>query len=125
QVAAYRPSMQAALDYVEMKSLESLFAESDFIVLACPLNEQTHSMVNAALLAHMRPDAMLVNVARGAVVDEPALISALQARKIRGAALDVYIDEPLPADSPLMGLDNAVLSPHVAGMTKESTLRIG
>jgi len=125
QVAGYRPSMKPALDYVEMQPLETLFAESDFIVLACPLNETTRGLVNARLIARMQPLAVLVNVARGAVIEEPALIKALQEKRIGGAALDVFTTQPLPADSPLMHLENVILSTHMAGMTRESMLRMG
>lgn len=124
-VSAYRPSMAPVADYIDMVPLTTLFEESDVIVVACPLNDKTRGMVNHELISRMKPDAMLVNVARGAVIDEQALIEALQGQKIRGAALDVFATQPLPEDSPLLALDNVVLSSHMAGMTHESMLRMG
>lgn len=125
KVAAYRPSMQPALDFVQMQGLQTLFSESDFIVLACPLNEQTRGMVSAGLLQRMQRHAMLINVARGAVIDEDALLIALRERRIGGAALDVFTHQPLRPDAPMLELDNVVLSTHMAGLTQESMLRMG
>jgi phosphoglycerate dehydrogenase-like enzyme len=84
----------------------------------CPLNTQTEGLINAAALAAMKPTAWLVNCARGRVVDEPALIAALEARRIGGAALDVMVEEPLPASSPLWTMPNVHLTPHTAGETR-------
>jgi phosphoglycerate dehydrogenase-like enzyme len=89
--------------------------ECDFLVLIAPLTDDTRHMVNAAVLKQMKKNAVLINVGRGAVVDEAALIEALQARRIAGAGLDVFEQEPLPPDSPLWKLDNVIISPHVAG----------
>ena len=95
--------------------LEYLLAESDFVVIAAPLTEETRGMIGAAQLAAMQPSAYLLNIARGELIDEPALIDALRARTIAGAALDVFEREPLPSDSPLWQLDNVILTPHVTG----------
>jgi phosphoglycerate dehydrogenase-like enzyme len=104
--------------------LDQLLAEADVVVLLVDLNAQTRSMIDAAALARMKPSAFLVNVARGGIVDEAALISALQAGGIAGAALDVFADEPLASDSPLGQLDNVILTPHVAGATMETRIRM-
>lgn len=125
KVIGYHPRMTTVSEHIEMHSLESLFAQADFIVLACPLTPATRGMVNAGLIAKMKSHAVLINVSRGPVLDETALITALNAGLIRGAALDVFNVHPLPADSPLMQLDNVVLSSHMAGLTQDATARIG
>jgi phosphoglycerate dehydrogenase-like enzyme len=90
-------------------------SECDFLVVTAPLTEDTRHSVNEEVLRAMKRSAVLVNVARGAVVDEDALISALAAGTIAGAALDVFEEEPLPATSPLWNLENVILSPHISG----------
>ena len=99
------------------RDFASLVPRADFVVLACPLTDETRGLVDAAALAAMKPTAHLVNVARGRVVDEPALIAALQGGQIRGAALDVTSEEPLPADSPLWAMPNVLITPHTGGET--------
>ncbi|KAG2489804.1 hypothetical protein HYH03_011753 [Edaphochlamys debaryana] len=99
--------------------LNQLMAESDYVVMATPHTPATHRMVGAAALACMRPHGVFVNVGRGKCVDEAALVEALKSGHIRGAALDVFEEEPLPPSSPLWGLDNVLLSPHCADRTKE------
>lgn len=106
-------------------SLPALFEAADVVVLACPLNEQTRGMVSRELLARMKRGAFLVNVSRGPVVDETALIDALRSGALGGAALDVFVEQPLPASSPLLAMPNVILSPHVAGITEDSMLRMG
>ena len=105
-------------------TLEELFAQSDFIVLACPLTAETKGLAGKARIASMKPTASLINVARGPVVDEAAITAALQARAIRGAALDVFDKQPLAADHPLMKLDNVIITPHQAGLTVEAMERM-
>ena len=100
--------------------LEKIFRESDFIVLACPLTPETRHLVNAERLALMKPTAVLINVARGPVIDEAALVATLQARRIRGAVLDVFDEQPLKRDHALLQLDNVILTPHAAGITEDS-----
>jgi phosphoglycerate dehydrogenase-like enzyme len=95
----------------------ALIAGSDYVALALPLTADTRGLFGAPELAAMKPSAVLINVGRGPTLDEPALVSALQAGRIRGAALDVFVDEPLPAASPLWGFDNVLLSPHTADRT--------
>jgi phosphoglycerate dehydrogenase-like enzyme len=99
--------------------LGELLASSHVVSLHCPLLPSTHHLINADTLRAMRPDAVLVNAARGAIVDQSALIEALQAGVIAGAALDVFEVEP-PTGSPLLSMDNVVLSPHVAGISTVS-----
>ena len=105
-------------------SLDTLFEQSDYVVLACPLTAETRGLASGERIARMRKNAVLVNVARGPVVDEAAITQALQKRAIRGAALDVFDKQPLTADHPLMQLDNVVLTPHQAGLTLESVERM-
>lgn len=99
------------------EALASMASECDFLVLTLPLTPKTRHVVNEAVLRAMKKTAVLINVARGGVVDEAALISALAAEKIAGAALDVFEEEPLPSSSPLWNLDNVIISPHVSGNT--------
>ena len=94
------------------EQLEALLAQVDFAVLAVPLTAETRGLIGEAQLAALRPDAWLINIARGAIVDEPALIRALQAGRIAGAALDVFATEPLPPDSPLWDMANVIITPH-------------
>jgi len=101
-----------------MSALPGLAAQADCLVLACALTPETTGVVNAAVLAGLKRSAWLVNVARGRVIDEPALVAALQARGLAGAALDVTAEEPLPQDSPLWTLPNVFITPHTAGETR-------
>jgi D-3-phosphoglycerate dehydrogenase len=110
--------------FVTPASLDELLAASDCVVLACPLTDETRGLLDAPRIARMKPTATLINVSRRAVIYEPALIQALQERCIAGAALDVFATQPLPAESPLVKLDNVLLSPHIAGITLESTQRM-
>ncbi len=104
--------------------LEPLLAEADVVSLHCPLNEATHHLIDAAALAAMRPTAVLVNTARGAVVDERALIDALLAGRIAGAALDVFEHEPaVPPE--LLELENVVLAPHLGSATRDTREAMG
>ena len=99
------------------EALHNMLAECDYVVVALPLTPATNHFIGAAELQAMKPSAYLVNIARGAVVDEAALIRALREGWISGAGLDVFAEEPLPANSPLWGMENALISPHVAGFT--------
>ncbi len=99
---------------VEMTSLEDLLRRSDFVSVNCNLNPTSFHIIDSQALARMKPTAVLINTARGPLVDEPALVDALQQGQIGGAALDVFEEEPLPADSPLRGMDNVMLAPHNA-----------
>ena len=100
-----------------MAALPGLLPRADMVVLVCPLTPETTGLIGAEALAAMKPSAYLINCARGRVCDEPALIAALTAGRIRGAALDVTAEEPLPAASPLWTLPNVFITPHTAGET--------
>jgi D-3-phosphoglycerate dehydrogenase / 2-oxoglutarate reductase len=97
---------------VEMLGLEELLGRADFVSLHCDLNPSSFHLINSNSLALMRPETVLINTARGAIVDEAALIQALSSAAISGAALDVFEREPLPSDSPLLCMDNVLLAPH-------------
>lgn len=97
---------------IEMTSLEYLLSNSDFVSINCDLNPTSQHLMNADTFALMKPTAVLINTARGPIVDERSLIAALQAERLAGAALDVFEVEPLPLDSPLMKMDNVLLAPH-------------
>jgi D-2-hydroxyacid dehydrogenase (NADP+) len=103
---------------VATAALADVLPEGDFLVLACPLTPETENLIDARVLALMKPTALLVNVARGRVVDEAALIAALQASRLRAAALDVTREEPLPVTSPLWTLPQVLITPHSAGETQ-------
>ncbi len=107
-VAVYAPSQ-----------LNELLSQSDYVVVAAPLTEATLGLINTDRLAAMRPDACLINVGRGPQVDVTALAGALRSRRIAGAALDVFEQEPLPAESPLWELENLLITPHTAGLTEK------
>ncbi|HEY5269031.1 MAG TPA: phosphoglycerate dehydrogenase [Anaerolineales bacterium] len=109
---------------VEMTTLDDLLARADFVSLNCDLNPTSLHLINARSLNLMRPNAILVNTARGSIVDEPALVAALQAGTIAGAALDVFEIEPLPADSPLKQMDNVMLAPHNANSSPAAWERV-
>ncbi|HWI63357.1 MAG TPA: hydroxyacid dehydrogenase [Symbiobacteriaceae bacterium] len=119
-----KPEVAAANGITLVGDLAQLFREADVVSLHTPLTPQTRNLVSAELLAAMKPSAFLVNFARGEVVDEAALIAALQAGKIAGAALDVFQQEPPANDNPLFALDNVILSPHSAAQTKECVIRM-
>lgn len=101
-------------------TLDEAVRRADYLVLSAPLTNATRGLMSRERLAAMRPDAVLVNIGRGALVDQSALFDLLRARRIRGAALDVFEIEPLPADDPLWQLDNVLLSPHSADQTADS-----
>jgi phosphoglycerate dehydrogenase-like enzyme len=101
-----------------MGELKSRLPEADFVVLSCPLTPETENLIDAGALARMKPSAHLVNVARGRVVDEAALIETLAAHRIAGAALDVTVEEPLMPTSPLWGIEHVLITPHTAGETR-------
>jgi phosphoglycerate dehydrogenase-like enzyme len=118
QVLAYRrrPELSARDPHVTrvVASLRDAIAPADFVVLAAPLTPDTRHMIGAEQLSWMRDSAVLINVGRGQLIDEPALVHALQRRALRGAALDVFETEPLPAENPLWAMPQVLLSPHSA-----------
>jgi D-3-phosphoglycerate dehydrogenase / 2-oxoglutarate reductase len=109
---------------VQMTGLEDLLASADFVSLHCDLNPTSYHLIDADKLACMQPAAVLINTARGPVVDEPALVAALQNKTIAGAALDVYENEPLPPDSPFRQMDNVLLAPHNANSSPAAWERV-
>jgi phosphoglycerate dehydrogenase-like enzyme len=110
---------EAARTGVECAELPRLLAESEYVCVTVPLTDGTRGLIGAEELALMKPSAYLVNIARGAVVDEAALVEALRERRIAGAALDVFAEEPVPPDNPLLHLDNVLVAPHSIGYTSE------
>ena len=103
--------------------LDTLLRQSDVVTIHTALTEQNHGLINARNLSLMKSSAIVINTARGPVIDEPALIEALQNGTIAGAGLDVFVDEPLGKDSPLVSLPNVVLTPHTAGITLDTWAR--
>ena len=110
---------------VRLLGMDALLRESDIVVLCCPLTPETRGLMSAQRIAQMRPGALLVNVSRGPVIDDDALIEALRENRIGGAALDVFTTQPLPPDHPYFGFDNVIVTPHMAGITEESMMRMG
>jgi phosphoglycerate dehydrogenase-like enzyme len=122
-VLAQRRNLEAARkdplvhEAIPLARREELMARADYVVVAAPLTPETRGLLGAAEIAAMKPTGVLINVGRGPIVDEGALLAALQGGRIRGAALDVFATEPLPSDHPFYGLDNVLLSPHCADNT--------
>ena len=113
-----RPMPTADVDEVHgADELPELWGRADFIACCVPLLETTRGMVGPAAFAAMKPSAVLIDVSRGGVMDEAALLSALDAGRIKGAALDVFSTEPLPADHPLWGYDNVIVTPHCSSVS--------
>ena len=99
--------------------IEEVLPQADYVLLCTPVTPATTGIINAARLKKMKPEAYLMNVARGPLIDEPALIAALQEHRIAGAGLDVFVEEPLPADSPFWSLGNVLITPHSAAVTEQ------
>ncbi len=114
-----KPEVEARFD-AGYRSLEALLGEADFVCLTVPLTAETEGLIGKDQLALMRPESILINIARGKVVDEQALIEALQNGQIRGAGLDVFEREPLNTDSPLLQMANVVATPHMGSATHET-----
>ena len=119
----YAKDKFAGYDYTFVDDMESLFSQADFVTLHLPSLPETKKVVNKQLLSVMKPTAYLINTARGDVIDEEALADALREKQIAGAALDVYETEPPAEDHPFVGLSNVILTPHVASLTKEVTVK--
>jgi phosphoglycerate dehydrogenase-like enzyme len=109
---------------VSFTDLDTVLRESDFISFHCPLTKETQHLMNAEAFAKLKPGAFLINVSRGGVVDTAALVEALEQKKIAGAALDVFEQEPLPPDHPLLRMDNVILTPHIASYSTEAVLQL-
>jgi phosphoglycerate dehydrogenase-like enzyme len=114
------PAAEEAALGARHAALGDILEVADVVSLHCPLTPETANLIDAKALARMKPTAVLVNVARGGVVDEVALHAALSAGTIRGAAMDVFSVEPAPADHPLFRLDNVVVTPHLAAVTADT-----
>ncbi|CAB3909620.1 hydroxyacid dehydrogenase [Achromobacter mucicolens] len=108
----------------EPLTLDELLSQADVVTLHVPLTPETRHLLDAARIARMRPGAILINTSRGGIVDEAALAAALRAGRLRGAALDVFEQEPLPAGGPLADAPNLILTPHIAGLTQEANTRV-
>lgn len=109
---------------IQITNLQSLLSESDFVSVNCDLNPTSHHLINAKTLAQMKNTAILINTARGPIVEEPALVAALSSGQVGGAALDVFEYEPLPKDSPLLKMDNVMLAPHNSNSSPTAWERI-
>ena len=120
----YLPAGRAADLQVKVLPLEDLLRVADVVTMHVALTDETRHLINAARLALMKPTAVLINTARGELVDECALAEAITAKRIAGAAIDVFAQEPLPADSPLRKLDRVILTPHLAASTAEAQERV-
>ncbi|MGH2354284.1 MAG: 2-hydroxyacid dehydrogenase [Chloroflexota bacterium] len=118
-----KPAVEAAIG-AEYRPLEALLAESDFVSINCALTDDTRGLIGAHELGLMKPTAILVNTARGAVVDQAALAQALKNGRIAGAGIDVYEHEPIPSDDPLLSCENAVLVPHLGSATHATRARM-
>jgi phosphogluconate 2-dehydrogenase len=114
-----KPAVEARFN-AQYRSLDALLQEADFVCLTVPLTAETEGLIGAEQFARMRPDTIFINIARGKVVDEQAMIHALQTGQIRAAGLDVFEREPVQADSPLLQLDNMVATPHMGSATHET-----
>ncbi len=128
KVFVYDPYIDQSLitsaGYSRVEDYFSILPEMDIVTLHCPLTEETRGLIGGQELDAMKPSAYLVNCARGGIVDEQALCTALENKSIAGAGLDVFVSEPLPGDNPLLALDNLITSPHVAGVTLEASMRM-
>ncbi len=127
RVVAYDPfvaSEAAAKLRVELASLDELYAQADFITIHTPLTKETRSLIGAVALAKMKKGVRIINCARGGIVDEEALLHALTSGKVAGAALDVFVQEPLPPTHPLLKLDQVICTPHLGAATDEAQINV-
>jgi D-3-phosphoglycerate dehydrogenase len=125
EVVATSRSPESVPDGARFLTIDELVATADIVVLCCPLTPDTTGLLNAGRIGRLKPAAILVNVSRGPVIDDAALIEALRDGRIGGAALDVFATQPLPLDHPYFGFDNVIVTPHLAGLTEESMMRMG
>ncbi|MGK9286321.1 NAD(P)-dependent oxidoreductase [Sinorhizobium meliloti] len=125
EVVANSRSPESLPNGVRFLSVDDLVSTADIVVLCCPLTPETTGLLSRERIARMKPGAILVNVSRGPVVDDGALIEALEMGRIGGAALDVFSTQPLPSEHPYFRLDNVIVTPHLAGITEESMMRMG
>jgi D-3-phosphoglycerate dehydrogenase len=123
-VLGHQRRLDALPPFVKGCELDTLCMRCNALVLSCPLTEATRGLIDARRLGLLKPDAVLVNVSRGAVLDEVALVHALTTGRLHGAALDVFTTQPLPVGHLLLALPNVLLTPHTAGLTVESMRRM-
>jgi len=129
RVVVYDPLLQKGVkarytDWVEFTDVRRLFSISDVISIHIPLTDNTFHIVGEEEISWMKPEALLINTSRGPVMDQPALVRALREKRIGGAGLDVFNQEPVPKDDPLLNLENVILTPHTAALTKECVIRM-
>ncbi|MEP9398731.1 hydroxyacid dehydrogenase [Mesorhizobium sp. KR2-14] len=124
-VLATSRSEKSLPDGARFVGLDELVEQSDVVVLCCPLTPETTGLMSRDRIARMKPGALLINVARGPVVDDAALMEALREGRLGGAALDVFATQPLPPDHPYFSFPNVIVTPHMAGITEESMERMG
>jgi D-3-phosphoglycerate dehydrogenase / 2-oxoglutarate reductase len=124
-VKCHDPYASSWPDFVEAVSLDTLWAESDVISLHCPLTEDNRGLINQETLSQCKPGAILINTARGGLVDETALVAALHGGQVFAAGLDTFAIEPISPSNPFLPLPNAILSPHVGGVTSNAYLKMG
>lgn len=125
RILMHKPTRPSALpESVAYVDLQTLFEQSDYLSLHCPLTPETHHLINRERLRWMKQGSFLINTGRGGLVDEPALAAALREGPLAGAGLDVTSLEPIPVDSPLLGLSNCAITPHFAWATQASRLRL-
>jgi len=127
-ILVYHPScadetMPAHISKVQR--VEDLYPQADIISLHCPLTDATRGLINSAAIAQMKPTTLVINTARGAIVNESDLVAALETKRIAGAALDCFEQEPPAPDNPLFQLDNVIMTTHTAGMSDQSTRNVG
>jgi len=125
EVAVNSRSRPEDLGEAAFLDVDALVAQSDVVVLCCPLTPETRGLIDARRIGLMKPGALIVNVARGPVIVDDALVAALRQGRIGGAALDVFATQPLPPDHPYFSFDNLIVTPHMAGITEESMMRMG
>ncbi len=125
KVLGYDPYLKTAPEGIELvKDIEDIYRQSDFISIHLPLTDETRNMINAETLTKFKPGAILINTSRGGIVDEAALAAALNSGQIAGAGLDVFSQEPVPMESPLLQAKNLIMTPHSAALTQECVLRV-
>jgi D-3-phosphoglycerate dehydrogenase len=125
KLTGFSPSGRDFPDNVARVTLDGLIAASDILAVCCPLKPETRGLIDARRLSLLKRGSVLINVSRGPVVDEAALIEALRTGHLWGAALDVFNTQPLPPDHPFFSFDNVIITPHMAGITEESMARMG
>jgi D-3-phosphoglycerate dehydrogenase / 2-oxoglutarate reductase len=125
KVIGFDPFAKDLPGYIEQTDLGTIWRESDMISLHCPLTLENREMINAATLASCKQGVVLVNTARGGLVDEAALLDAVKSGQVAAAGLDSFFSEPLPVPHPLRGVANIILSPHIGGVTENAYVNMG